>query len=301
VSSVKDIFRELRVEFLTGSVLPVLVATAAAQYETGRWSPGIFALTLAGVICLHLGANTANDYFDHLSGNDIANVDFVRPFTGGSRMIQEGRLGATVVLAISMILFSGGLACGVILTVLRGPVVLILGAVGLACGYFYTGPPLKLAHRGLGEAAIFTSFGLIGVGSYYVQTEAVTGHCVLISLPLAFLITAIIVINEFQDSAADSSVGKKTLVVRMGTSRAVILFAALTAAAYLSIIAAVAGAVAPPLVLAALLALPAGVRSVVTASRFHHRPEKLAPANGAAIINHLLTGIILTAAYLIAG
>ncbi len=299
MNSAKDIFRELRVEFLTGSVIPVLLATALAEYQTGRWSPALFSLTLAGVICLHLGANTANDYFDHLSGNDPANVDYVRPFTGGSRMIQEGRIGAGTVLAISIILFSGGLASGIILTIIRGPVVPILGFIGLACGYFYTGPPLRLAHRGIGEAAIFTSFGLIGVGTYYVQTGGITGHCILISLPPAFLITAIIVINEFQDWAADSSVGKKTLVVRMGRARAVILFSALTAASYLSVIAAAASGLAPPVVLAALLSLPAGVKSVITARKYYRRPARLAPANGAAILNHLVTGILLTAAYLI--
>ena len=293
--------KELRLEFLTGSATPVLLGTAVARYESGSWDPLLFLLTLAGAVALHLGANTANDYFDHLSGNDPANVEYVRPFTGGSRLIQEGLIKPRAVLATSLSFFGAALAIGLILIAMRGVGVLVLGLIGAACGYFYTAPPLRLAHRGLGEIVIGISFGLIGPGTYFVQTGKMTLSSVLATLPVMFLITAVIWINEFQDSRADQSAGKNTMVVRLGRKGAVIPFAAITLLAYLPVIAGTLLGELPLITLLALITLPLGVRSIAAAGKHYDHPRKLAPANRSAVINHLLTGIILTAVYLIAG
>jgi len=293
--------KELRLEFLTGSATPVLLGTAVARYESGSWDPLLFLLTLAGAVALHLAANTANDYFDHLSGNDPANVEYVRPFTGGSRLIQEGLIKPRAVLATSLSLFGAALAIGLILIAMRGIGVLLLGLIGAACGYFYTAPPLRLAHRGLGEIVIGISFGLIGPGTYFVQTGKVTLSSVLATLPVMFLITAVIWINEFQDSRADQSAGKNTMVVRLGRKGAVIPFAAITLLAYLPVIAGTLLGELPLITLLALITIPLGIRSITAAGKHYNHPRKLAPANRSAVINHLLTGIILTAVYLITG
>ncbi len=297
--SPKTWLKELRLEFLTGSATPVLLGTAVARYESGEWNPLLFLLTLAGAVALHLGANTANDYFDHLSGNDPANVEYVRPFTGGSRLIQEGLIKPRTVLATSLSFFAAALVTGLILTAIRGFWILVLGLIGAVCGYFYTAPPLRLAHRGLGEIVIGISFGLIGPGAYFVQTGEMTLSAVLATLPVMFLITAVIWINEFQDSRADQSAGKNTLVVRLGRKGAVVPFAVLTLCSYLPLITGTALGELPSFTLLALITLPLGIRSIATARRHYGHPRKLAPANSSAVINHLLTGIILTAAYLI--
>ncbi|MFO7915774.1 MAG: 1,4-dihydroxy-2-naphthoate octaprenyltransferase [Candidatus Krumholzibacteriales bacterium] len=297
--SPKTWLKELRLEFLTGSATPVLLGTAVARYESGEWNPLLFLLTLAGAVALHLGANTANDYFDHLSGNDPANVEYVRPFTGGSRLIQEGLIKPRTVLATSLSFFAAALVAGLILTAIRGFWILVLGLIGAVCGYFYTAPPLRLAHRGLGEIVIGISFGLIGPGAYFVQTGEMTLSAVLATLPVMFLITAVIWINEFQDSRADQSAGKNTLVVRLGRKGAVVPFAVLTLCSYLPLITGTALGELPSFTLLALITLPLGIRSIATARRHYGHPRKLAPANSSAVINHLLTGIILTAAYLI--
>ncbi|MBN1556614.1 MAG: hypothetical protein JW951_00550, partial [Lentisphaerae bacterium] len=88
----------MRAEFLPASGIAVLVGTALARYETGAADWGAAGLLLAAVLLIHAGGNTANDYFDHRSGNDAANTRFVRPFTGGSRMIQRGLLAPREVL-----------------------------------------------------------------------------------------------------------------------------------------------------------------------------------------------------------
>ena len=286
------IIKETRYEFLTASVIPVLLGGAVVYAETGRLDWPLFLLTLAGAACLHIGTNIANDYFDHLSENDPLNVKYVRPFTGGSRLIQEGRISPRAVFVLSLVFFAAGIAIGIVLTALRGPVILLFGAAGLLSGYFYTAPPVRFAHRGLGEGIVGINFGvLIGIGTYYVQTGGVSAAALVSSIPLALLVTAIIVINEFQDSEADARVGKRTLVVRLGLRRSVYLYAAISFAAYVPIVAGVASGLFPPLVLVALGTAPLVVGSFMRARRFYDTPGGLAPANAAAIACHALTGI----------
>ena len=76
---------------------------------------GYFALSLAAGVSIHLGANIANDYFDHKSGNDEINKDYIRPFSGGSRMIQKGLLSPSEVLLGSLVFFALGVSIGLYL------------------------------------------------------------------------------------------------------------------------------------------------------------------------------------------
>ncbi|MCK4538870.1 MAG: 1,4-dihydroxy-2-naphthoate octaprenyltransferase [Candidatus Krumholzibacteria bacterium] len=301
MASPKILIRELRAEFLTASVIPVLMAVAAARYETGSWSPGLFILTVLGAALLHLGTNTANDYFDHLSGADEANVEYARPFTGGTRFIQEGLLSPREVLTLSIALFAGALAVGIFLIIARGWFILALGLIGLFLGYFYTAPPIKLAHRGLGEIAVSTGYGLIPVGAYFVQTGQISLPIIISAIPMALLVTGIIVINEFQDYRGDMSAGKKTLVVRLGRKRSVRLFASIMIAAYIPVIAGVAMGLIPRMMLIGLLPIVFVVKAIITATRQFDDPVGLVPANGATILSHALTGLLLAAAWLLAG
>ncbi|MBU8923331.1 MAG: 1,4-dihydroxy-2-naphthoate octaprenyltransferase [Bacteroidales bacterium] len=301
MASPKILIRELRAEFLTASVIPILVAVAIARYETGSWSPGLFILTIAGAVLLHLGTNTANDYFDHLSGADEANVDYARPFTGGTRLIQDGLLSPREVLTLSITLFAGALIVGIFLIIARGWFILALGLIGLFLGYFYTAPPVKLAHRGLGEIAVGIGYGLIPVGAYFVQTGHVSLPIIIAAIPMALLVTGIIVINEFQDYRGDMSAGKRTLVVRLGRKKSVVLFASIMIAAYIPVIAGVSMDLIPRLTLISLLSIILAAKAIITASKRFDDPAGLVPANGATILSHALTGLLLATAWLLSG
>ena len=294
-------FVELRTPFLTVSVLPVLLATAIARHETGSWDPLLFCLTLAGAVLLHLGSNTINDWFDHRSGNDEANADFVSPFTGGSRMIQAGFVTPRGVLTLSIALFTLAALIGIYLYTVRGPAIILFGITGLVFGILYTEPRAMLAGRGLGEIAIFLAFGLIAVGAFYVQTGYISNQALAAPLPLAIFTTAIIIINEFQDAAADAATGKSTLIVRIGRKRGARLFAVVMLSAYIPIIAGVATCLMPRWTLLGLVSLPAALKAIQVATATHDDPHAMTPANVSTIITHLVTGILLTLAYILSG
>ena len=301
-NKVKIWLAEVRVPFFTATIVPILLGAVIAWARTGSFHWGHFLLTMLGGLLLHVGTNVANDYFDHRSGTDDVNVEFVRPFTGGSRMIQEGLLTPREVISGSLAAFALACVVGLYLAYVRGPVIIVLGLIGLFSGFFYTAPPINLVRKGIGEFFIGLNFGLLmTVGSFYVQTGYLALEPAVASIPVALLIAGVLYINEFQDAPADGSVGKDHLVVRWGRRRAAQGYVVLMAATYLSILLAAVFRVTSPFTLIALATLPVAIRAIGVARAHYDDYLKLVPANAATVLIHLLTGLLLSAAYLLDG
>ena len=213
--------KELRAPFFAASALPVIVGTAVAFANTGQFNFILFILALFATVALHAGANIANDYFDHISGNDRLN-DNKTPFSGGSRLIQQNLLTAGDCLVGAWIALFIGASIGLIIVIFtKSLFLLLLGAIGLLGGYFYTATPFKLGYRTAGEITIGLLFGILPVyGSFYIQTLTFSTLPLLPGAIVAVLIFQIILANEFPDFLADSAVSKKTLVVTLGTKNA---------------------------------------------------------------------------------
>jgi 1,4-dihydroxy-2-naphthoate octaprenyltransferase len=293
-------FRILRAPFFTATLAPVFVGTAVA-WAQGHFHLAYFALTLIGAVAIHAGLNVANDYFDHLSGNDEAHPH-PTPFSGGSRVIQEGIVTARQMLAISVMAFVLGAAIGLFLAATRGWMVLWLGLAGAFFAVFNSAPPFKLSYRGhgLAELGVGLGFGPISVlGAYYVQAQHLGLEALWASIPVAILIVAILYINEFPDYEADKAVGKQTPVVLLGRERAVWIYVGLMAANYVAIVLEFWLNLIPPMALLAVITAPLAYRAIRRAIKFHSSIEELIPANAATINIHLTTGIFLWLAYLI--
>lgn len=291
--------REIRAPFLTASILPVLVGTAIAYAKYGVFYWDFFLLAFVGGVCLQIGANVANDYFDYKSGTDNINVEYTRPFTGGSRMIQQGLMTPRAVFAEAMVFYTIALVIGIYLAFTRGIIVIVLGIIGMFSGFFYTAPPIDLAKRGIGELFIGLNFGiLMTLGAYFVQVQHLAWEPAFASVPLAILIAAVLYINEFPDYNADKQAGKRHLVVRLGRKYASVGHAVLLGSVYVSILIFVAFGWISPLTLVVLLTMPLAITSVRFSRDFHSDSFKIIPANASTIQIHLFTGVLLTLAYL---
>lgn len=300
MSKLKVWLTELRAPFLTGTIIPIVLGTIIAWTRNSLFNPVHFVLALMGGIFVHLGANVVNDYYDYKSGNDTINKEFVRPFTGGSRTIPSGLLTPKEVFVGSIVLFALAGVIGLYFTLVFGPFILILVATGLFSAFFYTGHPVNLANKGLGEIAVGINFGLLmTLGSFYVQTGVLAVEPLVASIPVALLITAILYINGFQDFAADKAVGKKTWVVRLGREKASVVYAFLMLGAYVVILLGVLLNILPLYTLVAFLTIPLTVKSVQHANQFHSNPFQLVPSNALTIVVHLFTGILLWLGYLL--
>ena len=69
-----------------------MAGSALGLAVCGNFSTGLFVLALVAIVFLHSGANLANDYFDHLSGNDQANINPTVTPSGELGSIEEGCL-----------------------------------------------------------------------------------------------------------------------------------------------------------------------------------------------------------------
>lgn len=289
-----------RLPFLTASIVPVFVGTAVA-WKDGFLNAPLFLFAFFGAAFFHIGANVINDYFDHTSGVDEANLS-PTPFSGGSRLIQRGLVEPIKVRNLALVFYALGTLIGIVLVFLRGWQILIFGISGFALGWIYTAPPFRLVHRGVGEVAIGLAFGpVIVMGSYWVQAMRWSNEALLASVPVGLLIAAVLYINEFPDRHWDARMGKRTLVARLPIRVAVIGYGLLVGMAYLVILVGVLLDVLALPSLFALLTLPAAWRAYRLLQRYHSFPYRLIPANEGTIFTHLTTGMLLFLGYVLAG
>ncbi len=289
-----------RAPFLTASIVPIILGTLIGWARQGTFYPGYFLLTLIGGVCLQAGVNMTNDYFDHTWGSDEVNKEFAAPFTGGSRLIQMGIVSPETMLWQGLGFFAVGGLIGLFLAYTRGPQVIWLGLFGALTGYFYTAPPIRLVATGFGELFIGLDFGILMVlGAYFTQTTELSLEAAVASLPVAFLITAVLYINEFQDMKADQAVGKNQIVVRLGRRRATIGYGLLMIGTYSSLILGIVLAGVSPFALLGLLTVPLAWRAFQIAQASYDNLPGLVGANAATIKNHLFTGLLMSLGYVV--
>ncbi len=278
----------LRAPFLTATLATVIVGAFWADFA--GWS--IALVVVLGASLMHLSANVFNDWADHKSGTDEANVGYVPGLSGGSRLIQKGLLSPNEVLALAVALLAAAAACGLFVLLAVGVEVLPWALAGLVLGVGYTVPPLRLVHRGLGEPVIFLTFGPVLAGGAYVATHGgawpppgVWAASAVLGLWVALILFA----NEFPDCASDAATGKRTWVVRFGAARAARVYRAMAVASYLLLAASVALGLLPPGALAGLIAAPPALRNArVLAARVDAPTAELATVSMGTVQAHLL-------------
>ncbi len=218
----------LRPKTLGASVVPVAVGSAVAKLE-GEFQATIAFACLAAALLLQVAANLVNDAVDFLEGIDSASRQ------GPERVTQAGLIPARSVLCAAG-LASGLAACaGVYLIWSGGTAILVIGIAAMLAAAAYSAGPFPLASHGLGELAAFVFFGPIAVvGTTYLHTGNFSVFALLASLPVACLVTNLMLTNNLRDIESDRAAGKRTLPVRVG--------ARATRAAYLGLLVLAYGA-----------------------------------------------------------
>lgn len=282
-----------RPAFLAVTLVGCLIGIASAHAGGVAIDPLRAALTVLFALLAHAGGNVVNDYHDALSGADDANRGRLFPFTGGSRFIQNGvhTLRQTALLGYGLL--AAVVPGGVWLAWQAGPGLLVIGLAGLALGWAYSAPPLKLVCRGFGELVIVACWLLVVVGADFVQRGAFDLLPVAAGLSYALLVANLLFINQFPDHDGDAASGKRTLVVRLGPQVAKWGYLLIAIAAYAWLVAMVANELLPQKSAAAALTValsfPAGRDLLEHASD----PSELAPAIKRTIVAALAHGGLL--------
>ena len=292
------VLRMVRAPFFTATIAPILVGTSLSWKINRLFDLSVFLCALFSMLLLHAAANMLNDYFDHLSGADWFQTNPVKPFTGGSRVIQEGLVKPRTMLLSGVTSLILGSLLGLWLVKVTGVTLLLIGIVGVFLAYFYTAPPIMLAHRGFGELAVGLAFGILPtIGAYYVQSKGFDWRVLIASLPIALLIVAVLWVNEIPDAPSDERAGKRNLVVRLGKKASAICYCLIVTCAFISLpfIALALHSLSPLLGLVtfptALLAMANVVRHVF------FRYDTMKAACAMTVLTHFAMGILLSISY----
>ena len=267
---------------LPASVVPVLVGTGVAvAYGSAVWWRALLAGVVA--VALQVGVNYANDYSDGVRGTDADRV-------GPLRLVASGLAPPSAVKRAALVAFGVAGVAGLALAAAAGWWLVAVGLACVAAAWAYTGGPKPYGYAGLGEASVFTFFGLVAtVGTAYVQTERVTALEVLAALPVGLMAVALLVVNNLRDIPGDTVVGKRTLAVRLGPAATRRFYAGCVLGA---VVLVVPLAVMRPwalLGLGAMVATVAPVRQVAGGAQ----GRALVPVLGATGRAQLLLGLLL--------
>jgi 1,4-dihydroxy-2-naphthoate octaprenyltransferase len=195
---------------LPAAAAPVLVAIAFALHDGVFHWPSALACLLISLL-MQIGANFANDLFDHERGSDTPDrLGPTRVTAAGMISAPQMRLGILLVFGLAVLL-------GLYLTWLRGWPVLVLGLAIMIAALAYTGGPYPYGYYALGDVFVFLSFGVAAVcGTYYAQAGTWTPTIAWGSVPMGLLIVNILVVNNTRDLATDRAANKFTLAVLFG-------------------------------------------------------------------------------------
>ena len=219
-------------------------------WRAGLFNFGVWLLVAVGLVMAHATNNLLNDLTDYRKGVDKDNY-FRTQY--GAQPIQQGLWTERQLLTYAAVTGAVALACGVALTLVRGPMVLALLAAGAFFVLFYTWP---LKYIGLGEIAVIVVWGPLMVGGgYYVITGQWSWPVALASLAYALGPTTVIFGKHIDKHDPDKAKGIHTLPVIIGEKPARYTALAMMVLMYLLVILQVITGFYTPAMLIVLLAL----------------------------------------------
>ena len=259
-SKVNAWYQALRPRVFTATYVPMGLAGIVAL-DDGVFEAPVFLLALIGTLLLQSAANLINEYADYRRGADRLKE------AGQGMTIKRKLLKPRTVLYGAVLTTLSGCVIGLTLLAQSGPLLWLIGIGGVLVAITYTAGPFPLAYHGLGEIAVAIFMGpAIIVGAYYVMSPEVSQARIvelcLISLPIAFMVAAILHANNIRDMEADRAVNKRTLAVIFGIRFARAEFIFLVIGAYVVQLLLTAAGFLPAPTLLTLITLPEALRLI---------------------------------------
>ncbi len=288
----------MKVPFLILTPMCILVGIATAMWAGAKIDVLSVVLIVIGAVCAHISVNALNEYCDFKSGLDFRTER--TPFSGGSGALQERPDKAGTALATGIISLVLCFAIGmyfVFFTV--GVLLLPLGLLGIALIVFYTQwitkkPFICLIAPGL-------AFGpLMVLGTHFVLTGSYSWTALLASLVPGFLVSDLLLLNQFPDVEADKSVGRNHLPIILGRKNVARIYIFFLAASYLPLFLGYALGVFPIHVFFALATTIIAVQTSRGVVRYSEEMKSLVPYLGKNVIINLATPALLAIGLMIA-
>jgi 1,4-dihydroxy-2-naphthoate octaprenyltransferase len=290
MSKLKLLFGPMRVPFLLLPPACVAVGVGTAYWQTHliSWIQ-VFLITL-GALTSHICVNVFNEYFDFKSGLDSKTQR--TPFSGGSGTLQTHPEMEKYTLSLAIVSFIITAAVGLYFVWLRGWMLLPLGLFGLLIVVTYTiwwayNPILCLVAPGLG-------FGVLMVmGTNFCLTGSYSWISLVASLVPTFLVSNLLLLNQFPDVDADKSIGRKHFPITIGRQASAVIYGIFLLLTYVSVIVGVILGLLPHYSLLALLTAIPAWKAYQGAYKNAENIPALIPSMGLNVVINLTTPILL--------
>lgn len=220
-------WRLLRPHTLTASFVPVFVGTMFALIHDNTFHVGLFLAMLVASILIQAATNMFNEYYDYVRG-----LDTEKSVGIGGTIVRDGVAPKTV-LQLAFIFFGIAILLGIYICIESSWWIAVIGAASMVIGYLYTGGPIPIAYTPFGELFAGLLMGTVIIAiSYYIQTLMITKDIILVSIPIAIFIGAILLANNIRDLDGDKKSGRKTIAILIGRKNAIIFLAMMFFIAY---------------------------------------------------------------------
>jgi 1,4-dihydroxy-2-naphthoate octaprenyltransferase len=265
----------MRPPFLVLTPACVFLGFATAVWSSGKVSPVHALLVLVGALCAHISVNAFNEYWDFKSGLDLRTRR--TPFSGGSGTLPSRPELASRALLTALVTLVVTSLVGLYFLWVRGTSLLPLGLAGLVTVVVYTTwltrlPLLCLIAPGLG----FGSFMVMGTD--FALSGDYSWTAFFASLVPFFLVSNLLLLNQFPDVEADRSVGRRHYPIVIGRRSSSLIYGAFLLFTYLSLLIGVILGHLPGASLLGLLTVVPSVLAFVGAYRHADEVEKLMPS-----------------------
>jgi len=216
----------IRLHFYPMTWIAYSLGAMAASTKLAKWNLAVYCIGYLVLFFIELSTILANEYYDY--GTDRLNKN-AGPFTGGTRVLVEGKLGFAEVRAGIWASLSLAVGIGYLLIRVDEQVwsfsIFLLILVGIFSGLGYTVPPLKFSYRGLGEVTVaLTHSPYVILCGYVFQGGSWADPLPwLLSIPLFLATLPAITLAGIPDRLAEKEVFKKGFAVLWGPREAVLL------------------------------------------------------------------------------
>jgi 1,4-dihydroxy-2-naphthoate octaprenyltransferase len=286
----KYLLGPMRPPFLILTPACVLLGFGTAVWISGQVNMLFLILALIGAVAAHISVNALNEYFDFTSGLDARTKR--TPFSGGSGTLPERPDMARQALYTGLVSFAITALVGLYFVSIWGLPILPLGILGLVTIFAYTpwltrNPFLCLIAPGLG----FGTFMVMGTS--FVLTGQYSWTAFMASLVPFFLVSDLLLLNQFPDVEADRSVGRVHFPIVAGRRSSSLIYSAFLLSAYVAIILGVYFEYLPKAGLIGLATLLLAVPVMVGVFRNAENMEKLIPYLGLNVILNIATPVLV--------
>lgn len=230
ISPAKLMWQMTRPHTLTATFSPVILGTVMAMSESKiNWL--LFVAMMVACLALQIATNLFNEYYDFKRGLDTENSTGI-----GGGIVRHG-LQPKNVLTVAVALYVLAAVIGIYICLNSSWWLALIGLLGMATGYFYTGGPLPIAYTPFGELFSGASMGIgFVLIAFFIQTHALSLQSLLVSIPIGILVGAINMSNNIRDIEEDKKGGRKTLPILLGKKKGLIVLASAFAISYLWIV-----------------------------------------------------------------